>query len=246
MPRAALAALALLLPAAPPAAAAPIVAGQTALPSVAIQDITLLPNTPFNPTGSAIVLDDLFGVGDLTLNRAAQAGGAIPIPSLSGVYFGSHPLLGSYVFGTVPPLTAADFGGSIAGVVQDPADPGFAAGLPSSLRAGRLTVGGATFGFTLLSGPAAGVTLFTDPAAPFQFTADLDGLPPSGGTVLRNSGPDVLNVLFNGQVVATSSDRRIVLLAPAPAAVPEPATLAVFAALAGAGALAHRRKLARG
>ena len=50
---------------APPAQAAPIVAGATVIQSKAFQDITLLPGTPFNPTGSPIVLDDL-RIGRLT------------------------------------------------------------------------------------------------------------------------------------------------------------------------------------
>lgn len=75
----------------------------------------------------------------------------------------------------------------------------------------------------ILSGPAAGVKLFTDPAVPFSSSSTFDGLPPSAGTTLNNAGTDVLNVLFNGQVVATSSDRRIVL-----GAIPEPSSLSMF------------------
>lgn len=206
--------------------AEPIVAGPTILPGIAIQDVTLLPNTPFNPTSTPIVLDDLFGIGFITINRGAQVGSTIPIESLEGgLFHGSHPLLGSYVFGNVPPLTGADFSGVIENVVQDPSDPGFATGDPSSFLSGEFSFGGASFGFEILSGPAAGVKLFTDPDVPFRFAATFDGLPPSAGTVLRNSGPDVLNVLFNGQVVAQSSDRRILLTA-----VPEPPAFALFGA----------------
>jgi hypothetical protein len=93
-------------------------------------------------------------------------------------------------------------------------------GQPSSFQSGDFSFGGASFGFELLTGPVAGLKLFTDPAVPFSFTSTFDGLPPSAGTVLHNSGADVLNVLFNGQVVATSSDRQIVL-----SAVPEPSSL---------------------
>src|SRR3954449_10217975 len=92
--------------AAPRAMAAPIIAGSTLLPGTAIQDITLLPNTPFNPTGSPILINDLFGVGVITINRDTQVGSTIPIASLSGgMFFGSNALLGSYVFGNIPPLT---------------------------------------------------------------------------------------------------------------------------------------------
>jgi MYXO-CTERM domain-containing protein len=221
--------------------AAPIVAGATLLPGTAIQDITLLPNTPFNPTGSPILINDLFGVGVITINRDTQVGTTIPIASLSGgMFFGSNALLGSYVFGNIPPLTGADFSGVITNVVQNPSDPGFATGQPSSFQSGDFSFGGNSFGFELLSGPAAGVKLFTDPAVPFSFSSTFDGLPPSVGTVLTNSGPDVLNVLFNGQVVATSSDRRIVL-----SAIPEPPSLmlgGLAAVVAGAYAVVRRRR----
>jgi hypothetical protein len=224
-----------------PAMAAPIVAGATLLPRTAIQDITLLPNTPFNPTGSPILINDLFGVGVITINRDTQVGSTIPIASLSGgQFFGSNPLLGTYVFGNIPPLTGADFSGVITDVVQNPNDPGFATGQPSSFQSGDFSFGGTSFGFEFLTGPAAGLKLFTDPAVPFSFSSTFDGLPPSAGTVLNNSGPDVLNVLFNGQVVATSSDRRIVL-----SAIPEPPSLMLgdmAAFVAGAFAVVRRRK----
>jgi hypothetical protein len=220
-----LALLVLAAIAATPAQADPIVAGPTVLPGRAIQDITLLANTPFNPTSSPIVIDDLFGDGSITINRDTEVGTTIDIPSLAGgLFFGSNPLLGDYVFGNIPPLTGADFRGVITNVVQDPGDPGFATGQASSFKSGDFSFGGNSFGFQFLTGPAAGLTLFTDPAVPFSFSSHFDGLPPSAGTVLLNSGPDVLNVSFNGQVVAQSSDRRIILTA-----VPEPSSVLILA-----------------
>ena len=38
---------------------------------VAIQDITLLPGTPFNPTSKPILIHDLSGVGEITINPQA-------------------------------------------------------------------------------------------------------------------------------------------------------------------------------
>src|SRR4051794_24869944 len=100
-----------------PAGAALIIPGPTDLPGTAIQDITLLPGTPFNPTASAIVIKDLSGVGTITINRDAQVGTTINIPTLAGgMYFGSDPNLGSYVFGNIAPLTGADFNGTITNV----------------------------------------------------------------------------------------------------------------------------------
>ena len=156
--------------AAPPAEAAGIVAGSTLLPGTAIQDITLLPNTPFNPTSSPILISGVSGVGSITINRDAQVGNTITISSLAGgMFFGSNPILGSYVFGNLPPLTGADFSGVITNVVQNSADPGFATGQPSSFQSGNFSFGGNSFGFEFLTGPAAGLTLFTDPTVPFSF-----------------------------------------------------------------------------
>jgi hypothetical protein len=209
--------------AARPAKADLIVAGDTNLTGTAIMDLTLLPNTPFNPGSTPITLTGVSGYGTITLHRDAEVGNSIQIPSLAGgLFYGSNPLLGSYVFGNIPPLTGADFSGVITNVVQDPSDPGFATGQPSSFRSGNFSFGGNSFGFEFLSGPAAGITLFTDPTVPFSFSATFDGLPPSQGTVLQNSGPNALNVLYNGIVVAQSTDRTIVLQS-----VPEPGSLAL-------------------
>jgi len=232
-----LAFLLILVVAGSPASAESIVAGTTVLPGEAIQDITLLPGTPFNPGSTPILIQGVSGIGEITLNRDAQVGSTIDIPTLAGgMFYGSNPLLGSYVFGNIPPLTGADFSGVITNVVQNPLDPGFATGQPSSFQSGNFSFGGNSFGFEFLTGPAAGITLFTDPSVPFSFSAIFDGLPPSAGTVLMNSGPDVLNVLFNGQVVAESSNRFIII----GAAVPEPSSVAL-AGIAAVGVCCFMR-----
>jgi len=226
--------------AAVPAKAGGIIAGSTYLPGTAIQDITLLPNTPFNPTSSPILISGVSGLGSITINRDAEVGNTITIPTLAGgLFYGSNPNLGSYVFGNIPPLTGADFSGVITNVVQNPLDPGFATGQPSSFQSGDFSFGGASFGFEFLSGPAAGIKVFTDPSVPFSFSSTFDGLPPSAGTVLMNSGPDVLNILFNGEAVAQSSNRRIIL-----SSVPEPSSIVLLAA-GGIGLFCCGRRLRR-
>ena len=218
------------------AQAASIIAGPTLLYGTAIQDLTLLPGTPFNPTNSPILIAGLSGVGSITLNRDAEDGNTntIAIPSLAGgLFFGQNSNLPpgtTYVFGNIPPLTGADFSGSITNVVQNPLDPGFATGQPSSFQSGNFSFGGNSFGFQFLTGPLAGVKLFTDPSVPFSFSSTFDGLPPSPGTVLMNSGTDALNVLyFDPQtgmniVVAQTSNRMIVL-----SSVPEPSSVVLLA-----------------
>ena len=223
-PIAATLALALSAVAARPAESAFIVAGPTTMNGTATMDLTLLPSTPFNPTTSPILLSGVSGYGPLTINRETQVGSTILISSISGgAYFGSNPNLGTYVFGNIPPLAGSSFTGSITNVVQNAADPGFATGQASSLQSGDFTLGGASFGFQFLSGPAAGVILFTDPAVPFSFTAHFDGLPPSQGTILQGAGTNVLNIFSGGVLVAQSSNRTITLTT----VVPEPGSLAL-------------------
>ncbi len=221
----------------PSSNAAPIVAGSTYLPGTAIQDLTLAPNTPFNPTGTAIHINGLSGVGSITINRAAEdpTTSTIAINSLAGgLYYGQNSALPpgtTYVFGNIPPLTGADFQGSITNVVQNPLDPGFATGQPSSFQSGDFSFGGNSFGFEFLTGPLMGIKFFTDSSMPFSFSATFDGLPPSDGTVLRNSGTDSLNVLWfdpalgTNIVVGQTSNRIIVL-----SSVPEPSSIILLVA----------------
>ncbi len=109
--------------------------------------------------------------------------------------------------------------------------PAIATGQPSSFQSGDFSFGGNSFGFEFLTGPLAGVKLYTDPAVPFSFSATFDGLPPSDGTVLQNSGADSLNVLWYDPylgmniVVGQTSNRIIVL-----SSVPEPSSLVLLAA----------------
>lgn len=195
-----------------------IPAGTTYLHGTAIQDITLLGGTPLNP-GPALTIYGVTGVGTIQVDYGTQVGNTLPITSLSGGQFygsfsGPYAGLGSYVFGNVPPLTGASFNGTLTNVVQNP---------DSSFKSGDFTFGGNSFGFEFLTGPYAGITLFTDSNVPFQFGASFDGLPPSPGTVLASQGNDVLPVLFGTTEVATSENRTIVLTS-----VPEPSSLGLL------------------
>jgi hypothetical protein len=220
--------------AAPAAQADPIVAGSTFFASTAIQDITLLANTAFNPTDREVTFE-IQGVGGLLFNRDTQTGSTINISTATGLYSGFSPFLGTYTFGSIAPLSPTDFSATITNVVQNPSDPGYATGQPSSFVSGNLIFGGASFGLAIDGGPS----LYTDPLVPFSFSATLDGLPPSVGTVLSNAGADVLNILYNGEVVARSSNRRIIMSAP----VPEPSSLLLCgASIAVLGGMSWSRR----
>jgi hypothetical protein len=216
--------------AAPSVRADMIAAGETVIISRAIQDITFTPGTDFNPTGEDFTIAGVFGDGLLRLNREAQDGTTISIPSLTGVYTGFHPLLGSYRFGTLSPAGEAAFSGTISNVTLDPSDPGFASGDPSSFASGDYQVSGDFFEFELLDTPIP--ILFT--TGPTVFNSQFDGLPPSVGTVI-DAGIDPVEILLNGQVIGFSTNRRII------ATVPEPSSLFLLGGLAFVPLL-HRRR----
>lgn len=211
------------------AQAAPVTSGITEIPSIAIQDITLFAAT--NPNlQEDLTITDVTGFGTLRLNRDVQSGSTIEIPSLTGVYIGSHPALGNYRFGTLTADGEAAFSGNITNVVQDADDPGYASGSPSSFRSGEYQVSGAFFEFELLDTPA----FFTTGAV--TFNSEFDGLPPAVGTVI--DGGNLPIAIFSGDtIIGVSTNRRIVT------AVPEPsAALALSAFGAGLCGWAGRRK----
>jgi len=232
----------LILAAVSAAEAAPIGAGTTFFPSArAIQDVTVFASASINPTGQDLFFDDLFGDGVAGISRAAQVGDSIDVTPVGWAFEGSN-VLGDYRFGAVGPFTGSDYAGTITGVTQDPADPGFAAGDPSSFAAGDVSFSGSGFAFEFISGPLSGLILVTDPAQSFGFDATLDGLPPLLGTAFTPTpgSDEVLDVYLTDatgnlvELVGTSSDRRVIT-------TPEPTTTALVAAGLFAGVLARRR-----
>jgi hypothetical protein len=218
-----------------PAHAAPIVAGTDLVPSVAVQTIDLLPGTPFNP-GTEVLTVILTASGGFTLDRQAQTGTTIdftiPQAIFSGVLPGPLPPLAFDLVAGVPGLNPTT--GQITDVVQNPADPGFPTGNPSSFVSGDFRAD--TF-FALLL-PIG--TLYSDPNQAAVFTGALAGLPLPEGTVL--SSPDRLNIYFQmgpgfdptrDPIVAVSYDRTV-------SAVPEPSAIVLL--LGGAGILVTVRR----
>lgn len=212
--------------ASPSARGALVVSGQTEIIATAIQDITLFANTAVNP--GAEFTRNVIGEGSLILNRDAQIGTTINIPSLTGVFTGSDAAFGEFRFGTLTAAGEAAFSGSITNVVQDPNDPGFATGDPSSFLSGDYQVSGDFFEFELLATGA----FFTTGAVTFD--SQFDGLPPSAGTII-DGGDAPVDILFNGVVVGFSSNRRI-------AAVPEPSSAALLGSVAVSMLVRSRRR----
>lgn len=222
--------------------AAPVQAGSVNFFAEAIQDITLLANTSLNAGNVNILLPDVSGRGAAGLVLGAQSGNTMEISSVVGWEFtGSDGRIGSsFRFGNIPPFSGTSYSGNITGITQNAADPGFDTGEFSSFQSGVATFGGSGFALEFLSGPFTGVVLQTDPLQSFEFTADLDGLPPSDQVVFTNSGEDQLRVLRGTELVGFSSNRRIAVTA-----VPEPASTAALIGLGGAcwtGRRLRRRK----
>ena len=94
-----LATLLLAVVAAPRAGAEPLVAGSFTVYIEAIQDITL-----FTPNGPDLI-PSVTGYGEITFDYAAEVNGTVDFTALSGgMFIGSNPGLGNYVFGNVPPV----------------------------------------------------------------------------------------------------------------------------------------------
>jgi hypothetical protein len=205
------------------AQAAPIVAGQDLVPSVAVQSVVLFPGTPFNPGPTPLTVE-LTATGSFVLDRALQSGSTInftlPVAHFFGTLPGPLPPLTFDLAAGTPGLNASS--GAITNVLQNSADPGFATGDPSSFASGDFTAN--TF-FELVL--ANGATIYSDPNSAAVFTAALTALPPSPGTVFASPAPVNLYLQTGpgfdptrDPVIGQSFDRTVT-------AVPEPPTLAL-------------------
>jgi hypothetical protein len=208
------------------ARAAPIVAGQDFLPSVAVQSIELFPGTPFNP-GTTPLTVQLTATGAFVLNRAAQTGSTInftiPAAQFGGTLPGPLPPLPFSLLAGTPDLHPST--GAITNVVQNPAIPGFPTGSPSSFVSGEFTAD--TFFKLVLPG---GTTIYSDPNQAALFTAALTALPPPDGTVFASAAPINLYLQTGSgfdptrdPVIGQSFDRTVTV-------IPEPSTAALFLA----------------
>src|SRR5262249_52454700 len=143
----------------------------------AIQDVELLPGTPFNPNNFAITITDLTATGSFSIDRAAQVGSTINYTGIDAYFTASSSPIGPFELGAGPTIGIGGFSGSISNVVQNSLDPGFSTGQPSSFASGDFLADVTQFGLRV-----GGQLLFTKD--PVTFTGQLDGLPPSPGTTL--------------------------------------------------------------
>ncbi len=203
---------------APVADAAPIVAGSATQTYINIQQIRLFPGTPFNP-GTEAVEFEVIAHGQLTATWDAQVGStmqhAVPYVDFEGVFPGGIPF--HILAGTpdLPPTT-----GQLSNIVQNPADPGFAAGDPSSLVSADYA-NTAYFKQVLPDG----TTIYSDQVNPATFTATLAGLPYPVGQQFISTGALNLYVQL-GPTIDQANDfligqslHRVVEVVPEPTAL---------------------------
>lgn len=139
------------------------------LQGIATYDLTLLANTPFNPYRFAITVKDVSGCGVFTIHR----NGTRAIESVEcSLFFGTHSMLGSYVFGNTARLSTAEWRGELTNVVRDcGGDSDDETVAASNIRSGDFVIFGCGFGIEFLMGPATGVTLSTRSRYPIRFRA---------------------------------------------------------------------------
>ena len=219
--------------------AAPVVGGVTGLPMFPIQDVILPAGSPFNMMGTTdLLVDDVTASGTSIFTRMPQVGTTIDLVDGHFIGTGTHPILGSFELRTGAPYGFDPMTARLENVMQDPNDPGFASGDPSSISSADLVEFVVpNYGVELLD---LGVSLEIRDS--FFFTAQLDGLPPSPGTTATAdpfTGPSSLLTAYiagTNTIAGFSTERRWV------AAVPEPSGLWSMIMLAiVAYARAHRR-----
>ena len=228
----------LLAPAA--ARAEPIRAGQFTVDVVLRQSVELFPGTPFNP-GPVSITVQADAAGTLTVTRQMQMGTTIvtsPFVQLAGVLPGPLPPLPYEIFAGTPDLPPTV--GVISNVVQDPLDPGFATGDPSSFVSGDFR----EEAYFKQAIAALGATVYSDPSTPAVFTASITGLPYPEGTTFTSPGRVNLYLQLGpvrdpatDLLIGQSFDRVLVV-------VPEPAGLALLGAagVSAAGYFGARRR----
>lgn len=208
--------------AAPVAHAAPIVAGSATQSYINIQQIRLLPGTPFNPSAEAVEFE-LVARGPLTATWEAQVGNtmqhSVPFVDFEGLFPGGVPF--HILAGTpdLPPTT-----GQFTNIVQDTNDPGYASGDASSL----VSADYANTSYFKQVLPD-GTTIYSDQLNPAVFTSTLTGLPYPIGQEFLSTGSLDLYVQLGSEIDQTHDLLIGQSLSRSVTVVPEPTACTLLA-----------------
>ena len=192
---------------------APVVGGTGDLPVEAIQRVILPVGSPLNGSGQEVDLGDVSALGAWSFQRQAQQGTTIQFTD--GSFFGRGTLAGVGGFDLIGgvPFGFGEITATLSNVVQDPNDPGFATGDPSSITSGDLLIQVPNYGIQFDNGVDLEIR------DPFIFNSSFDGLPPSLGTLYESNPLDqqlTAYIAGTNTIAAISTDRRLF-------AIPEPA-----------------------
>ncbi len=218
-----------------PSRAALVVSGVTQYNVRPIQDLILAPGTAFNSGPDEIVFADAEAFGMLIFDRMAQVGSEIQLVNGRFSGTGFNAALGNFTLTTgAPNFTPMTM--LLSNVVQDPSDPGFASGDPSSIMSADVFLTVFNFGVRL---DDLGIDL--EIRDPFSFAGTFDGLPPSEGNTIADvnfGNNDRLEVYIAGtnSLVGWSANRRLI------SAVPEPSSFAILAFAAATGVCRWKRR----
>ncbi len=204
----------------------------------------LFPGTPFNP-GSEPVDVPVVSTGVFTHVWDAQVGDTISdeLTSLrqTGALPGDPPIPFTIIGGFDETPELGPFLGTISDIVQDPADPGFATGNPSSLTSAFRRVGG-PFAQVLIDGT------YLYAIDDYVFETNITGLPFPVGTQFVGTDDSVLDVRVrlgaeidpdNDPVIGQALGGGIVEITRV---VPEPASLVLAIGCVGLACLVTTRR----
>jgi len=197
-----------------PSFGANVVSGTNVLPVDALQQVLIPVGSPLNNTNQEINLGDVSALGAWTFQRQAQQGSTIQFTDGSFFGQGSVPGIGGFDLVGGMPFGFGEITATLSNVVQNPADPGFATGDPSSITSGDLHIEVPNYGIRFDSG------VDLELREPFVFDSSFDGLPPSVGTQYDSTPLDqALTAYLAGTNIAAavSTNRHLF-------ALPEPTT----------------------
>ncbi len=207
------------------------------MPIRPIQDLILIPGTPFNDGAEEVLLEAVGVEGIMFFDSLDQVGTSIDL--VNGRFFGTgtDARLGGALSLTTGTGIFTQMFGVLEDVVRDPNHPGFASGALASIISANMSFIVPDYGVRL-----EGLGIDLEVRDPFLFRAQLNGIPSSNGTRYEadpfSGDASRLAVYLAGTdtIIGYSTNRRLI-------AVPEPTAMGLLGlAIGGAGFRLRRRR----